>query len=150
MKKHSYLPFLLLLPLVVFNSCRDEDLAPAPEPIWAPVAVVSFMEDPDMSFIDATDIANSTFAYQLSSEDFDKPVAEVASVVVNLAYNGGTPLPFGEYPQSELEAGKVISLTGAEAADLFGIPVSDLQLGDIFTFSFSVKTVEGRHHTHLQ
>ncbi len=147
MKAPIHLPFSLLITLVVFNSCRDEDLAPAPEPIWAPVAVVSFMEDPDMSFINATDIANSTFAYQLSSEDFDKPVAEVASVVVNLAYNGGPPLLFGEYAQSELENGKLVSLTGTEAADLFGIPVSDLQLGDVFTFSFSVKTVEGRHHT---
>ncbi|MEO0331126.1 MAG: hypothetical protein AAF223_05495 [Bacteroidota bacterium] len=148
MKNTQYISPILLLALgLLVSRCTDPDLQPAPDPIWAPVAVVSFTDNVDESFFDATDFANSVFAYELSSEDFDKPSAEVSAVIVNIAYNRGTPQLYGEYPQSELQSGNMISLTGSEAATLFGLDAGDVQLGDVFTFSFSVKTVAGRHHT---
>lgn len=148
MKNTRYIPSVLaLIIILLMGRCTDSDLQPAPDPIWAPVAVVSFTDNVDESFFDATDVANSVFAYQLSSEDFDKPNAEVSAVVVNISYNGGASELLGEYPQSELENGALVSLTGTEAAALFGLEAADIQLGDVFTFSFSVKTASGRHHT---
>ena len=128
--------------VMLFGSCRNDDIYPQPDPEWAPVVTAEWT-DMSRTFYNATDLDNSVFEYVLDGEDFDKPMAEVASIEVFLEYNGQGRVAFGVY--DNLPA--TISLSASEAAQFFGLSTVDLEVGDKFTFSYIVNAKDGRTFT---
>ncbi len=130
--------FIVIGLSVLFGSCQDESLFPIPDPEWAPVAEVQWT-DQNRTFFNYADLTNAVFEFTLIGEDFGYEEAEVSSIEVSVAYNGTGKQVLGEY--TDLPA--TVTLPAPEAAEKFGLALDDLQLGDVFTFSFIVKTVDG-------
>lgn len=134
----GYISFVAIV-VTLFSACRNEDLAPQPEPEWAPVVTAEWT-DMNKTFFNAADLSSAVFEYVLDGEDFDKPMAEVASIEVFLEFNDQDKQAFGVFDDLPV----TISLSAAEAAGYFGMDAMDLEVGDKFTFSYAVNAVDGR------
>ena len=135
-KTHTLLP---LLGWALLTTCRESN--PIPEPEWAPVVTAAFPADTGKSYLNFQDLAGSAFEFELGYQDFGKPLARVASIDLFLQYNNApTKVPLGTYDAFPAR----VALTAAEAAAKFGRSLSQLALGDRFTFSFVVRSEDGR------
>ncbi len=125
---------------LIIGSCRNEDLNPIPEPEWAPVAEVQWV-DKDKTFFNYSDLENSVFEFTLIGEDFGYEEARVESIEVFVSYNGESGAKsvgvFRELPA-------IVSISAREAASKSGIGLEDIGLGDTFKFSFVVTSEDGR------
>lgn len=125
---------------LIIGSCRNEDLYPIPEPEWAPVAEVQWV-DQDKTFFNYSDLENSEFQFTLIGEDFGYEEARVESIEVFVNYNGESGAEsVGVF--TELPA--LVSISASEAASRFGMGLEDIELGDTFKFSFVVTSEDGR------
>ncbi|GEM_PF-1946739 len=123
----------------VFNACHDPDLMPAPEPEWAPVAVVQWTDE-NKAFYNYADIENAEFEYVLYGEDFGYEEASVSEIDVYLSMNGAGKKLWQTYSDFPV----TVNLPASAAASEFGLTAADLEVGDVFTFSYVVKTLDGR------
>lgn len=128
------------LPLfLVASGCYNTEKLPAPDPEWAPVAVVEWT-DANKSFYNIEDIESAEFEYSLYGEDFGYPECEVVAIDVYLAMNGQGKKLFETYTSFPA----MVNLPAAQAAAEFGLETEDLKVGDVFTFSYVVKSIDGR------
>lgn len=139
MKRNINLLLSLILVALTFNACHDPDLMPAPDPEWAPVAVVKWT-DPNKSFFNINSIESSEFEYLLYGEDFGYANCEVVAIDVYLSMNDQDKTLFTTY--TEFPA--TVNVPSSEAAATFGLTADDLMVGDKFTFSYVVKSIDGR------
>jgi hypothetical protein len=139
MKK--YIKLLIGLPLIAltFNACHDPDLMPAPDPEWAPVAVVKWT-DANKSFFNISQIESAEFEYLLYGEDFGYANSEVTEIEVYLSMNDQDKTLFNIYTEFPV----TVNVPSGTAAAAFGLTANDLAVGDKFTFSYVVKSIDGR------
>lgn len=139
MKKYIKLLLGLIFIVLVLSACHDPDLMPAPDPEYAPVAVVEWT-DAGKTFYDISSIESSEFEYSLYGEDFGHANSEVTEIEVFLSMNDANKKLYQTYTEFPV----TVNLPASEAAAAFGLAASDLKAGDKFTFSYIVKSVDGR------
>lgn len=148
----------LLVAMLVFSGCRDEDLIRQPD--WV-TPVIPMAIEPDGSgakvavedpFI-LTDLDNSVYDFILDLEDFDGaedghrffqgrqgPTSSLVDFTLLIDYSGnaGDPVVFSEYMPEDFPV--TINITPEDAVSYFeGLAVEDLADGDVFEITYKYR-----------
>jgi hypothetical protein len=131
MKYNKYKAILTLAILFIFGCSTDEDDLMQP---YKTGTVFPEITDVESSFFDSFDFDN---AYIDFTVDVDKEIAE--SITIEKTFGGRTTV-IGSYTEVPAQ----ITVTAADAvADLDGVNLGDLEVGDVFTFEIIVNSKNG-------
>lgn len=129
--KHINISILALIIMMVFGCETNEDDLMQP---YVTGAVFPEITDVESSFFDILDVNN---AYVDFTVDVNKETAE--SVTIEKTYKG-TKTEIGTYTETPV----VINVTAEQAvADIDGVSVADLELGDVFLFEVITTSKSG-------
>lgn len=144
--KNTYLIRLLILSLFALIACRDDDEIRFPE--LQEGANLRVVPDPDNSFIDFTDLENSSYAFDVYSinENLQKVEFFVSYYDISADSN------YAEVVAETLTAADFenntprVTLTAGDLAGLFDLPggAEDLGGADLFNFRTVVTLTDGR------
>lgn len=156
--KNFRIKHILIFALVLaYFSCRDESTLPYPDINEYAGAVTNLETNPDKSFFNAlNDIAAEEIEFSIDVNGFN--LTEINSVDMELVFTQlGVLLDLEGNPRDSVWAPVLVSnittfpstvnITGQEVADLIGISVDDLAVGDSFRLTFPINTADGRRLT---
>ncbi len=142
--KNIILKILILSTIGVFMSCQDEDKfnSPATHELTKGGFVRFAEEIPVMDFDVSETLDNAIFTTTL-----EDPTDNVASYTLNLVSNiGGVERESMEYTTITSFPAN-LTITPDDFASFYNIPISDLGVGDFFTFEATVTTKDGNTYT---
>jgi hypothetical protein len=130
-KKHINISIIALLIMLVFGCETNEDDLMQP---YVTGAVFPEITEVESSFFDILDINNTYIDFTV---DVDSETAQ--SVTIEKTYRG-TKTEIGTYTETPV----VINVTAEQAvADIDGVSVGDLELGDVFLFEVIATSKSG-------
>lgn len=151
----------LLVGMVLFQSCADEDLGPVLTFDNAIKGAYPRLIDGGAGLFDLNDLANSSVNYTVEFVDIDKG-ARVASYIINVRYvdvnpaNGDQskePQTYATFSQSDFTNSEdgfrslSVSIPASELLPLLNINVDDMRSGDYFRFETIIEQENGLRHT---
>ena len=128
--------FVLFLCMGTITSCFDEHIDLLPEADTGALPIVSNITNDGI--FNLLDIGNAGVGFTINIDE--NSTADVASVIVNKSFNGGDLIEqttVSSFPAQ-------INIPVADAVSGTGIGVGDLEVGDLFDFTFDVVTTDGR------
>lgn len=147
----------LLVTMVAFVGCRDEDVVRQPDWITPVIPLATTTDGTDAKINEddpfvLTDLGNSVYDFVLDIEDFDGaadghrffqdregPTSALVDFTMFIDYSGneGDPIVFASYQPSDFPV--TVNLTPQDAVGFFGMQVADLTDGDAFTLTYEYR-----------